>query len=241
VIFTILSYRECDFGKVYDADVWRLGADLARGPRRCRRANSKGDGMDANHVGQLTQALSAPGTRRRVLRWLGMLPLVGTGAVMTAPAGATAAATQTSSSSVPIFRGNPARTGEMPGPGPAGAPVQLWRFAASGPVASSPAVADGGVYVGSSDGHLYAVDRATGAERWRVATGGSVFSSPAAVVGLVYVGNDGGVLFAVDAATGTERWRFETEDSTRSSPAVLDGVVYVGSDDGHLYALADAA
>src|SRR5690606_34125841 len=42
-----------------------------------------------------------------------------------------------------------------------------WRFATDGAVRSSPAVVGGAVYFGSGDGHVYAVDAATGRERWR--------------------------------------------------------------------------
>ena len=59
---------------------------------------------------------------------------------------------------VPMLRGNPARTGEMPGPGPEGAEL-LWTFASTSgdslhAVESSPAVVDGVVYVGSYDPKL---------------------------------------------------------------------------------------
>src|SRR4051794_41224761 len=58
----------------------------------------------------------------------------------------------------PMFRGNPARTGAMPGTGPQGSPTELWRFQASGGIASAPAVVDGVVYVGCDCDTLYAVD-----------------------------------------------------------------------------------
>ena len=51
--------------------------------------------------------------------------------------------------------------------------------ATNGTVRSSPAVTRDRVYIGSSDGHLYALDRATGAVRWKYDAGGSVLSSPA--------------------------------------------------------------
>ena len=46
---------------------------------------------------------------------------------------------------VPMFRGNPARTGQMPGPGPKDAKniESRWGMIASGAVSSSPAVVDG--------------------------------------------------------------------------------------------------
>ena len=53
------------------------------------------------------------------------------------------------------------------------------------------AVANGVVYAGSMDleGHMYALDAATGAIRWRYASGGSVNSGPAVVNGVVYWGS----------------------------------------------------
>ena len=63
-----------------------------------------------------------------------------------------------------------------------------WRFVTGDAVDSSPAVADGMVYVGSGDGG-YAIDAATGQVRWRYITGGLV-SPPAVVGGMVYIGSD---------------------------------------------------
>ncbi|MGI8475707.1 MAG: PQQ-binding-like beta-propeller repeat protein [Thermomicrobiales bacterium] len=121
-----------------------------------------------------------------------LLAWLGTGAAPVPPVRA-----QDASHDVPMFRGNPARTGEMPGPGPSGSPVAIWRFAAGGSVASSPAVVGGTVYVGSVDHNLYAVDAVSGAERWRFAADGGVFSSPAVVGGAVYIGSRDGYLYAI--------------------------------------------
>ncbi len=113
---------------------------------------------------------------------------------------------------------------------------------------SSPAVAGGTVYFGSGDGHVYALEAASGALRWKVDTGEVVHASPAVADGTVFVGNWASTLFAFDAATGAERWRFQagTDDlihnqvGFQSSPAVAGGVVYVGCRDANLYAI-DAA
>jgi len=140
---------------------------------------------------------------------------------------------------VPMFRGNPARTGVNPGPGVERSPKLLWRFQTGDAVSSSPAVVDGVVYVGSQDGYVYALEAAAGEERWHFQTGDAVTFSPAVVDGVVYIGSDGHV-YALDAATGEQIWRFETGDSVTSSPAVVDGVVYVGGQDSYVYAL-DAA
>ena len=57
---------------------------------------------------------------------------------------------------------------------------------------SSPAVANGVVYVGSYDKNVYALDAKTGAKLWSYIAGGGVYTSPSVANGLVYVGSDDG-------------------------------------------------
>ncbi|MDP1807650.1 MAG: PQQ-binding-like beta-propeller repeat protein, partial [Acidimicrobiales bacterium] len=127
----------------------------------------------------------------------------------------------------------------------------LWTAATGGAIRSSPAVADGTVYVGSDDGKLYAFDAAgqfncsagpprTCLARWVTTTGSTVRSSPVVSNGVVYVGSDDAGLYALNATTGMVIWKTITGAAVRSSPAVASGVVYVGSDDKAVYAL-DAA
>jgi outer membrane protein assembly factor BamB len=123
-----------------------------------------------------------------------------------------------------------------------------WTGATGAGVASSPAVANGVVYVGSNNGNLYAfaVGCATGGGActpiWTAATGGAIDSSPAVAGNRVYVGSTDGKLytFAVGCATGglacSPLWTATTGGAIHSSPSVDSGVVYVGSSDSHLYA-----
>ena len=64
-------------------------------------------------------------------------------------------------------------------------------------------MSNGVVYVGSSNGDVYALNAGTGAKLWTYATGGSVISSPAVANGMVYVGSYGNNLYALDARTGS--------------------------------------
>jgi outer membrane protein assembly factor BamB len=113
---------------------------------------------------------------------------------------------------------------------------------------SSPVVAQGTVYFGSSDGNLYALDSATGELRWKFRTGDVVHASPAYADGTVFVGSWDSYFYALDATTGMERWRFQGGEDPlihnqvgfQSSPAVAGGVVYTGCRDSNVYAL-DAA
>ena len=110
---------------------------------------------------------------------------------------------------------------------------------------SSPLVVDGKVVFGSGDGHVYAVDAASGKLAWKFATGDVVHASPAYAEGLVVVGSWDGKLYALDVATGAQRWAFQAgldplihnQQGFQSSPAIADGTVFTGCRDGHLYAV----
>ncbi len=106
-------------------------------------------------------------------------------------------------------------------------------------IQSSPAVAEGVVYVGSRDGHLYAVDAGSGRLRWRFDHRVSwVNTSPAVADGIVYAGSsDARFVQGVDAGTGREVWRLRTAGPVWSSPAVAGDVVYFADFTGRLYAL----
>lgn len=61
-----------------------------------------------------------------------------------------------------MFRGNPQHTGVYDSGGVLHFSKIKWKFHTGGSVTSSPAVANGVVYVGSADHNLYALDSATG-------------------------------------------------------------------------------
>ena len=119
-------------------------------------------------------------------------------------------------------------------------PLKLaWSYQAKDGVASSAAIVDGVVYVGSRDGVLHAIDLATGKARWQYSTNSSIEeSSPAVREGVVYVGDMDGVVHAVDAATGKARWTFKTEGEIHSSPNWSGDRLLIGSYDEHVYCLS---
>jgi outer membrane protein assembly factor BamB len=129
-----------------------------------------------------------------------------------------------------------------------------------GSVGSSPAVANGVVYVGSTQGNLYAFSAAgatgcsgtpkTCTPLWTGTTGSITYSSPAVAGGVVYVAAEDGKLYAFSAngatgCSGTPKtcaplWTAAiAEESGRSSPVVVNGVVYItAGTTGKLYAFS---
>ena len=72
-----------------------------------------------------------------------------------------------------------------------------WTFSTGATIRSSPALANGVVYVGSNDGKLYAINAQDGKPLWNFPTGGQVTSSPTYANGIVYVTSRDGKLYAI--------------------------------------------
>ncbi len=79
---------------------------------------------------------------------------------------------------------------------------KAWSALIGNYIISSPAVADGVVYVGSYDMNLYAFNAAAGAQLWKAQTGEGIESSPAVANGMVYVGSYDHNLYAYSLAAG---------------------------------------
>ena len=126
-------------------------------------------------------------------------------------------------------------------------PPHSSRFGRSRPkegIHSTAAIADGKVYVGCDDGHLYALDFKTGKKLWAFKTDDIVESSPLVHNGRVYFGSSDGFVYALAAKDGKLLWKFETEDRVLGAPNLFQPsgggtkpALIVGSYDFRLYSL----
>jgi outer membrane protein assembly factor BamB len=154
----------------------------------------------------------------------------------------------------PMFRGDPAHTGVVATRGLTSAPRVAWRFRTQGAVRSTPALVDGVLFFGSSDGHFYAVGAEDGSERWRFDAGSPISSSAAVDGSLVLFADRTNTITALDRttgalvwqrATGPDRpleWGHEGWDYITASPVIAPGTdgeswAIVGSGDGTVYGL----
>src|SRR6516164_517825 len=139
----------------------------------------------------------------------------------------------------PVFRGNPQQTGVASSRLPEKLDV-LWKFSTKDAIEGTPAIANGVVYIGSFDEHLYAIDLQTGNEKWRYKAG--ALKTPAAVRdGKVYIGNMDGMLHVVDAAKGTKIWSYETPNQAEITSGVsfMGNKILFGCADESLYCLSE--
>ncbi len=67
---------------------------------------------------------------------------------------------------------------------------EKWTHRTTGLIRSSPAIANGVVYVGSHDHTLYVLDASSGKKKWAYRTAGRIYSSPTVANGVVYIGSD---------------------------------------------------
>jgi outer membrane protein assembly factor BamB len=100
--------------------------------------------------------------------------------------------------------------------------------------------AGGRLFIGDSDGHVYALDAATGDKIWDFNTGDKVWADPTVEGDTLYIGSFDDSLYALNTADGTEKWHYATGGAIMAKPLVDNGTVYIGSFDRNLYAL-DAA
>jgi outer membrane protein assembly factor BamB len=114
---------------------------------------------------------------------------------------------------------------------------QIWRsgsegaLVGSGTFYSTCAVFYGRVFLGNTDGRVYAYDASSGRLDWAVQTGAYVYSSPAVTnaPGLgptIYIGSYSGTFYALNARSGHVSWTFNAGGRISGSPTIVGRVVY---------------
>ena len=96
---------------------------------------------------------------------------------------------------------------------------------------SSPAVANGLVYVGDLGGTVHAVNASNGRAAWTYKTGGEIKSSPVAVDDKILIGSYDGHLYCLDARSGAVRWKVKTDGPVHATAGVMSGTAYIAGCD----------
>ena len=133
----------------------------------------------------------------------------------------------------PMLMHDSARTGKTTDIGPSSNEL-LWRYPAAGHIFGSPVVVDGVVYVGDSEGYVYAINATTNKEIWKYSIGHSITTTPCVANDVVYV-CQGLDVYALKAETidpnGELLWKYSIIDNWGQTvtPVVEDSVVYTAA------------
>ncbi|MBA3275666.1 MAG: PQQ-binding-like beta-propeller repeat protein, partial [Chloroflexia bacterium] len=156
--------------------------DLRNDASVSRRAARVGTGTSHR---QTIGSHQQPPLRRDIAHWL-VFALLLLGMLPTPTAAQGTPVVQSMDTDWPMYRGNPARTGAMPGPGIDGEPVERWRIEVPGEIDTAPAIVNGITYVSASNGVVYALDAASGETLWEYETGAPLSVFVAVASGVVY-------------------------------------------------------
>jgi outer membrane protein assembly factor BamB len=101
----------------------------------------------------------------------------------------------------------------------------------SGTFYSTAAVVYGRVFLGNTDGRIYAYDASTGKLDWAVQTGAYVYASPAVTnapgIGpTIYLGSYSGIFYALNARSGQVSWQFNAHGRISGSATIIGRIVY---------------
>ena len=119
-----------------------------------------------------------------------------------------------------------------------------WQFPVAGAAAArfgtTPALANGFLYIGADDDRLYKFNAATGDVVWAKKVDGPIRSSAVVDGGRVYFGSADNHLYALSADTGDRLWAFEAGSSITTSPVVYSGQVAFACTDNQVYSVSAA-
>src|SRR5690349_16540783 len=109
----------------------------------------------------------------------------------------------------------------------------VWKYATGSGIYSTPCVGGDVIYFGSSDMHVYALNKKTGKLIWKFKTDGAVNTTPVLDENKVIVNSADGSVYALNKDSGNIVWRFKTKGEHRydlwdyylSSPAIDNHVV----------------
>lgn len=113
----------------------------------------------------------------------------------------------------------------------------IWEVETEKIITSSPRIDGNTVYVGSWDGHIYAIDCKTGYIKWKYQTGWAIDSTPEVSENLVFVGSLDNNFYALDKETGSLIWHFTCKSAIHTNPITYGNNVFFGCDDGRFYAI----
>ncbi len=119
---------------------------------------------------------------------------------------------------------------------------RLWQLQLETPIASGPALVEGKLLFGTSQGEVIARALHDGSEVWRVKVSSEVLALPTGANGVAVIRTVDGRVYGLDADSGKRIWVYDRTVPLltlrgNSAPVIHNGIVITGSDSGKLAAL----
>ncbi|HUR11643.1 MAG TPA: PQQ-binding-like beta-propeller repeat protein [Flavitalea sp.] len=147
-------------------------------------------------------------------------------------------------SQVTMFRGSPDHAGYQTNSNDFIIGEEKWKMNIDVPVRASVIVEKGMLFIGASNGTMYALNEQTGSVKWKFQSGAAIHSTAAFKDAVIYFTNNQQALFAVESSTGKIKWKMDfgtnlnypwAFDYFYSSPVITDDALIVGIKDGYVY------
>ena len=113
----------------------------------------------------------------------------------------------------------------------------LWKFKTGGQLHASPVIANNTLYIGSTDGKLYALDAKRWGVRWVFDAGDAIRYSATVLGNRVYFSARNNKVYALNAKTGEKLWEYKTKSWTEAPLVVADNKVHIGVFPSKIYLL----
>ncbi|WP_424952034.1 PQQ-binding-like beta-propeller repeat protein [Deinococcus sp.] len=118
---------------------------------------------------------------------------------------------------------------------------ELWSHRTRAEITGAPTVWGGRVLSSSRDGHLHAVNLATGVLEWAYRAAGPIAATPLIWGGVAVIADEEGWVHALDAATGAQLWKVQLQ-TVHATPALAtlgrgEAALLVGCWPGEVHAL----
>ncbi len=116
---------------------------------------------------------------------------------------------------------------------------EIWETRLPGHTSATPGLNADDIFIGTTDGMLYALSTATGKIQWQVALPSLILGAPTAVNDVVVIQAHNSTIEAFASDTGKMLWSNDNTSPNlslygNSSPLILNGTVYIGFDNGQM-------
>jgi outer membrane protein assembly factor BamB len=101
-----------------------------------------------------------------------------------------------------------------------------------------PLISGDKIYVGTSSGQLFCVDKITGEKKWHFPARASIQGIPAELGGKIFFSDVKANMYCIDSQSGEMSWSTQLQPNIYNGPVIAEQKVFIGSTSGVFYALS---